>query len=88
MLDGGVTVPCMSHKLPIKKVGTVALRSDGTMDASGWEFGAPGQPSTFHMDAEPTAGRLAGWEAVELHAVAHGVPCDCEVAAWLADNGY
>lgn len=70
----------MSAKLAINRVGTVTLQADGQVDASGWGFGTPALPEGATVDMEPSAGGLAGWTAYELHAIAHGIPCDCEVA--------
>lgn len=53
---------------------------DGSVEAFGWGFSPPELAGTgTSFEAAPSGGLLNGWTAYELHAIAHGVPCDCPI---------
>lgn len=67
------------QRLRITQVGNVEPRPDGVgIDANSWRFESAMIPSGHMIDLEPV-GVLGGWTAYELHAIAHGLPCQCEI---------
>lgn len=67
------------RRLPITVVGKLEMNPDGSAAAIPyhWEFGSSWLPRGTEVPVEPDA--LGGWTLVELHAIAHGLPCDCAV---------
>lgn len=76
----------MRNRLPITRVGRVEIEN-GQVMCNGWGFGVLGVPEGVTFDVDPSGGLLEGWTAVELHAIAHGVPCDCPIGQAHARDG-
>ncbi|MFD0269631.1 hypothetical protein ACFVGY_24145 [Streptomyces sp. NPDC127106] len=76
-------------RMRLVQVGTVTTRtssSGAVIDISGWVFDAatttsgqrsPGRPTTFRTGGAPE--KVHGWTLPELHAMAHGGACTCDV---------
>lgn len=74
----------MRNRLRIVGVGEIGLW-EGEVVMEGWRFGMP--EGTPKLEVPVIDGRLAGWTAVELHAIAHGVPCPCALGGAHAEEG-
>jgi hypothetical protein len=67
------------RKMRITKVGTVRVLEGSVVEARYWRFWGKNEwaPTGLY---ETTLGpdlKVAGWHLTELHAIAHGEPCDC-----------
>jgi hypothetical protein len=78
------------EKSRVVRVGRIEPDGNGRVDLTGWRFaspsGAPGvKPGVVWMLASDEG--LSGWAPTELHAMAHGQPCECEVAYRIREGG-
>ncbi|TDU67903.1 hypothetical protein [Streptomyces sp. KS 21] len=76
-------------RMRLVQVGTVTTRTSSSgpvIDISGWVFDAAttasgqrpsGAPTTFRTGGAPE--KIHGWTLPELHAMAHGGACSCDV---------
>ena len=72
---------CDQEKLRITKVGVMRLTPQGQIYTQGWQFSSfiRWAPSGQYDTSVALDGKMAGWHMRELHAIAHGSPCDCGV---------
>ena len=78
----------MRSRLPIIGVGEVVPHEDPSqVQCNHWRFGTSLLPEGESVETEPVNGLLNGWTLVELHAIAHGVPCDCPIGRAHAEHG-
>lgn len=72
---------CDQEKLRITKVGVMRLTPQGQIYTQGWQFSSfiRWAPSGRYDTSVALDGKMAGWHMRELHAIAHGSPCDCGV---------
>ncbi|MEA3078314.1 MAG: hypothetical protein QOF60_3222 [Actinomycetota bacterium] len=68
----------MRERLGIRQVGRVEW-VDEHVHLSGWLFLTVALPEGMEADVPVDEGGIAGWTNVELHNIAHGLPCECPV---------
>lgn len=67
-----------ARRLPITKIGEFDIGPNGRgVIVHHWEFGSNWLPQG--SDVPVLNDSIGGWTAIELHAIAHGLPCDCAV---------
>ena len=80
----------LAAKLRIIQVGTITTRRNsrgGVIDVSGWHFdrvsgpnnGGPSSPNGQAMTWKGAPEQAHGWTLLELHTIAHGGSCQCDV---------
>lgn len=78
------------EKSRIVRVGRIEPDGNGRVDLTGWRFASPSVPRGMKpgtVSVLASDGGLSGWAPTELHAIAHGQPCGCEVARRIREGG-